>query len=168
MAQTAKNLPQCRRPGFDPWVRKILPWRRECLPFPVFFTWRSPWTEEPGRLQSIESQRVRCDWENNIYTHTYICFISYSEHQAVYREQGTIHWMMDSPCLEVLVIAQKSFYFSASSDTTLITLPLTFSWTLPYVWAWISRKRSSVSLQVLLPTGHVHDLINSCHLLCLP
>ena len=25
----------CRRPGFDPWVRKI-PWRRERLPIPVF------------------------------------------------------------------------------------------------------------------------------------
>ena len=26
--------------------------------------WRSPWTEEPGGLQSIESQRVRHDWSN--------------------------------------------------------------------------------------------------------
>ena len=26
---------QCRRPGFDPWVRRI-PWRREWLPTPVF------------------------------------------------------------------------------------------------------------------------------------
>ena len=26
---------QCRRPLFDPWVRKI-PWRRERLPTPVF------------------------------------------------------------------------------------------------------------------------------------
>ena len=23
--------------------------------------WRIPWTEEPGGLQSMESQRVRCD-----------------------------------------------------------------------------------------------------------
>ena len=27
---------QCRRPGFDPWVRKI-PWRTEWQPIPVFF-----------------------------------------------------------------------------------------------------------------------------------
>ena len=26
---------QCRKPQFDPWVRKI-PWRRERLPTPVF------------------------------------------------------------------------------------------------------------------------------------
>ena len=27
---------QCKRPGFDPWVRKI-PWRKERLPTPVFW-----------------------------------------------------------------------------------------------------------------------------------
>ena len=26
--------------------------------------WRIPWTEEPGRLQSIASQRVGCDWSD--------------------------------------------------------------------------------------------------------
>ena len=26
--------------------------------------WRIPWTEEPGRLQSVGSQRVRRDWSN--------------------------------------------------------------------------------------------------------
>ena len=35
VAQLVKNLPQCWRPGFDPWVGKI-PWRRERLPNPVF------------------------------------------------------------------------------------------------------------------------------------
>ena len=30
-----KNLPQCRRPGFNPWVRKIH-WRRDRLSTPVF------------------------------------------------------------------------------------------------------------------------------------
>ena len=24
--------------------------------------WRIPWTEEPGRLKSMESQRIRHDW----------------------------------------------------------------------------------------------------------
>ena len=31
MAQTIKNLLQCKRPGFDLWVRKI-PWKWEWLP----------------------------------------------------------------------------------------------------------------------------------------
>ena len=35
VTQMVKNLVQCRRPGFDPWLRKI-PWRREWLRTPVF------------------------------------------------------------------------------------------------------------------------------------
>jgi len=31
------------------------------LPIPVFFAWRIRWTKEPGRLQSLGSQRVRQD-----------------------------------------------------------------------------------------------------------
>ena len=39
---------------FDPWVRKI-PWRRAWQSTPVFLP-GIPWTEEPGGLQSMESQ----------------------------------------------------------------------------------------------------------------
>ena len=52
---------QCGKPGFDPWVGKI-PWRRAWQPTPVFLPGESPWTEEPGRLQSTGSQRVGHDW----------------------------------------------------------------------------------------------------------
>jgi len=34
VAQMVKICLQCRRPRFDPWVRKI--WRREWQPTPVF------------------------------------------------------------------------------------------------------------------------------------
>ena len=33
-------------------------------------TWRIPWTEKPGGVQSIESQRVRHDWSDLAHTHT--------------------------------------------------------------------------------------------------
>ena len=46
MAQTIKNLPAMRRPGFDPWVRKI-PWRRKATHSSIL-AWRIPRTEEPG------------------------------------------------------------------------------------------------------------------------
>ena len=49
---------QCRRYkrcGFDSWVRKI-PWRRPWQPTPVLLPRESPWTEEPGRRQSIGLQ----------------------------------------------------------------------------------------------------------------
>ena len=52
---------QCRRHkrhGFDTWVGKI-PWRRAT--HSSILAWRIPWTEEPGGLQPIGSQRVRHD-----------------------------------------------------------------------------------------------------------
>ena len=52
---------QCGKPGFDPWVGKI-PWRRAWQPTPVFLPGESPWTEEPGGLQSTGLQRVGHNW----------------------------------------------------------------------------------------------------------
>ena len=37
VAQMVKSFPQCRRPGFDPWVGKNT-WRREQIPTPLFLT----------------------------------------------------------------------------------------------------------------------------------
>ena len=37
-------------------------------------TWEIPWTEEPGGLQSIGSQRVRHDWSNLACMHTFRLF----------------------------------------------------------------------------------------------
>ena len=39
--------------------------------------WRIPWTEEPGRLQSIGSQRVGHDWSDLTCTYTNISAIFY-------------------------------------------------------------------------------------------
>ena len=55
VANTVKESAcNARKPGFDPWVGKI-PWQ----PTPVFLPGESPWTEEPGGLQSMWLQRVR-------------------------------------------------------------------------------------------------------------
>ena len=45
------------RPGFDPWVRKV-PGSGAWQPTPVSLPGKSPWTEEPGGLQSMGSQRI--------------------------------------------------------------------------------------------------------------
>ena len=37
---------------------------------PILLPEESPWTEEPGRLQSMGSQRVRHDWVTNVFTFT--------------------------------------------------------------------------------------------------
>ena len=41
--------------------------------------WRIPWMEEPGRLQSMEPQRVRHDYVRHTHTHTVKGFSIVSE-----------------------------------------------------------------------------------------
>ena len=47
-----------------------LPWRRKWQPTPAF-AWKTPWTEEPGGLQSRGSQRVAHDLAQCTRTHTH-------------------------------------------------------------------------------------------------
>jgi len=44
--------------GSKPWVGKS-PKEKEMATHSSILAWRIPWTEEPGRLQSIQSQRDR-------------------------------------------------------------------------------------------------------------
>ena len=44
--------------GFDPWVRKV---GESMAAHSSIVAWRISWTEEPGGLQPMESQRVRRD-----------------------------------------------------------------------------------------------------------
>ena len=64
VALVVKNLPtsaeDVRKPGSVPGLRKM-PWGRAWQPTPIFLPGESPWTEEPGGLQSMTSQRVRHD-----------------------------------------------------------------------------------------------------------
>ena len=60
VAQAVKNLP----PMQETWVRSL--GRKDPLEMGMathssILAWRIPWTEEPGGLQSIESQRVGHD-----------------------------------------------------------------------------------------------------------
>ena len=50
--QGRESARQCRRCGFDPWVRKI-PWRRKWQPTPVFF---------PGKSQEYRSLAGYISW----------------------------------------------------------------------------------------------------------
>ena len=45
------------RLGFDPWVGTIL--EEGMASHSSILAWRIPWTEEPGGLQSMGSQRLR-------------------------------------------------------------------------------------------------------------
>ena len=67
-----KNLPacqcrRCKRHSFNPWVRNIL-WSQEMATHSSILAWWIPWTEEPGRQQSIGSHRVRPGWSDLAHT----------------------------------------------------------------------------------------------------
>ena len=55
-----ENLPAMWETLVGALVEKIL-WRRAWKSTAVFFLGESPWTEEPGGLQSMGMQRVRYD-----------------------------------------------------------------------------------------------------------
>ena len=57
MAQTVKNLPAVQ----ETWVPSLGqedPLQKEMATHFSILAWRTPWTEEPGGLQSMELQRV--------------------------------------------------------------------------------------------------------------
>ena len=41
--------------------------QEEMATFSSILAWKIPWTEEPGRLQSIGSQRIRHNWDTHIH-----------------------------------------------------------------------------------------------------
>ena len=73
VAQTVKNLPAVR----ETWVQSLHwedPLEEGMATHSSILTWRIPWTEESGRLQSMVLQRVRHHWATDTFTFT--CEIS--------------------------------------------------------------------------------------------
>ena len=69
-AQTVKNLPAIQ----ETWVQSLGqadPLEKGKATHSSILVWRIPWTEEPGGLQSMGSQRVRHKLATNIHTHTH-------------------------------------------------------------------------------------------------
>ena len=65
VAQRLKHLP----PKLETWVwflGREDPLEKEMATHSNILAWRIPWTEEPGRLQSMESQRVRHSWVTSL------------------------------------------------------------------------------------------------------
>ena len=69
MAQMVKNVPVMQ----ETWVWSLSqedPLEKGMVTHSSILTWRIPWTEEPGKLQSIGSQRVGYNWATNTHTLT--------------------------------------------------------------------------------------------------
>ena len=62
----------CRRPRFNPWVRKI-PWRRKWQPTPVLLPGESHGQRSLVGYSPWWSQRVRYDWATECFLHGQCC-----------------------------------------------------------------------------------------------
>ena len=65
VAQMVKHLPAMR----ETWVRSLGrkdPLEKEMATHSSTLAWKIPWKEDPGRLQSMGSQRVRHDWATSL------------------------------------------------------------------------------------------------------
>ena len=67
VAQSVKNLPENRRPGFDSWVGKI-PWRRKWQPTPVFLPGESHGQRSLAGYTAHGVARVRHDLVTKLLT----------------------------------------------------------------------------------------------------
>ena len=68
---------RCKRWRFDPCIGEIQGrspgWEKDMATCSSILVWKIPWTEEPGGLQFMGSQRVR-----HIYIHTCTCIYLYT------------------------------------------------------------------------------------------
>ena len=70
VSQKAKNLPRMQDICFQ-FLGKEDPLEKGRATHSSILAWRIPWTEEPGRLQFMGSQRIRHDWKNNTFIFIY-------------------------------------------------------------------------------------------------
>ena len=76
VAQMVKNLPAVQETQVWSLAQED-PLEKGMTTYFSILAWRIPWREEPGGLQSIESQRVGHNWMTNTFTFNEMCWVSF-------------------------------------------------------------------------------------------
>ena len=93
VAKMVKSLPAM----WKTWVRFLGredPLEKEMATYSCILAWRIPWTEEPGRLQSMASQRVWQDQATNTFSTS---FLHWDNHQEVGGSHSRWPYVLDMP-----------------------------------------------------------------------
>ena len=83
---------------FDSYLSVLM--EKEMATHSSILAWKIPWMEQPGRLQSMGSQRVVHDWVTNTHTQ-----------KAEYRRVGPEHWEL---------VPKSPFDYSATDSSICI------------------------------------------------
>ena len=88
VAQMVKRLPTMQETQVRSLGRED-PLEKEIATHSSTLAWKIPWMEEPGRLQSMGSQRVRHDWVTSLhftYMEVIVCL------NTLYKNSNILHW----------------------------------------------------------------------------
>ena len=98
MAQTVKRLPTMRETWAQTLGREDL-LEKEMVTHSSILAWKIPWTEEPGRLQSMVWQRV--SWTQ---LSEFTFFLSFLSKLSLARKspQGKSHYAGDLECMDMV------------------------------------------------------------------
>ena len=102
VAQMVKNLPTMQE-TWVPSVGQEDPLEKVMATHSSVLAWRIPWTEEPGRLQSMRLQKAGHDWETNTFTFL-SPFLGEENHrgqQDLYCCDGNFHPMKGNPSSKI-------------------------------------------------------------------
>ena len=109
-AQTVKRLPtmretRVRSPGWEDLLEKEMATHSRTL------AWKIPWTEEPGRLQSLGSRRVGYDWATSMSCSMSVPLVTQPEIKPALwavRTWSPNHWTpWEFPCLAFMHVSQN-------------------------------------------------------------
>ena len=77
---------------------------------PQYSCWRIPWTEESCGLQSMESQRIGCDWATN--TFYFMCYWFYLIYRRNYPRLILCEWTFASIKIILNITKRASLKFN--------------------------------------------------------
>ena len=107
VAQMVKNLPARR----ETWIRSLTqedPLEKEMATHSSILAWRIPWTEEPGGLQSMGSQRVGYEWATNTELNTFFPLVV--EILVFFNIGQVSHWLYGNPAIVFHLISYHNFF----------------------------------------------------------
>ena len=129
MVQMVKNLPTMWETQVQSLGRED-PLEKEMATRSSILAWRIPWTEEPGRLQSMESQRVWHDWVTNTFTwliYSVVLIPTVQPSDSVIHVD--IHTHIPYRILFSIMVLMGCFiWFSVLNNRTLLLIPNLDSW----------------------------------------